>query len=108
MSRHEFTTAPSRPMGEGETIGGVHAPATHDPLRFCVFTTVALLAWLFSAPAALLLTSGLGIVAYWRARRDGLLKSRCVLGDTRLVLLYLSALFVVAGTVLLRRVAGLL
>ena len=33
----------------------------------------------------------LGLWAYARARRQGLLRSRCVLGDTRLVMAYLGA-----------------
>ena len=104
MSKREFTTAPARAMGHDDVIGAATAHAPHDPLRFCVFTTVALIAWAFGAPIAVLLTSGLGIVAYWRARRDGVLTSRCVLGDTRLVLLYLTCVFVAAAVVLVRKV----
>ncbi|MFQ5968018.1 MAG: hypothetical protein ACE5MI_10460, partial [Acidimicrobiia bacterium] len=59
-----------------------------DPLRLCVFTTVALLAWLLSPPLMVAVMSGLAIVAYGRARRAGVLKSRCLLGDTRIVLAY--------------------
>jgi len=62
-----------------------------DPLRLCVFATVALLGWLLG-PFALLGFAVLAIVGYARARRDGLLRSRCKLGDTRLVLLYLVVL----------------
>jgi len=72
-----------------------HAPA--DPLRLCVFATVALLGWLLG-PVALLGFAGLGFAGYWRARRAGLRRSRCKLGDTRLVLLYLGVL-VAAGVV---------
>lgn len=69
------------------------APATapYDPLRLCVFATIALLGWLLG-PVALLGFAVLAIVGYARARRDGLLHSRCKLGDTRLVLLYLTVL----------------
>jgi hypothetical protein len=38
----------------------------------------------------------LAIVGYARARRGGLLRSRCKLGDTRLVLAYLTLLAVAA------------
>jgi hypothetical protein len=60
-----------------------------DPLRLCVYTTVALLACVLG-PIALLGFALLAIAGYARARRAGLLRSRCKLGDTRLVLLYLS------------------
>jgi len=39
----------------------------------------------------------LAIVGYARARRQGLLRSRCKLGDTRLVLLYLAVLAAAAA-----------
>jgi hypothetical protein len=59
-----------------------------DPLRLCVYTTVALLAVVLG-PIALLGFALLAIAGYARARREGLLRSRCKLGDTRLVLAYL-------------------
>ena len=64
----------------------VGAAAPYDPLRLCVFATVALLGWLLG-PVALLGFSVLGVVGYARARRAGLLRSKCKLGDTRLVML---------------------
>ena len=70
--------------------------APYDPLRLCVFATVALLGWVLG-PWALLGFSVLAVVGYWRARRAGLLRSKCKLGDTRLVLLYLVLLAAAAG-----------
>jgi hypothetical protein len=70
--------------------------ATYDPLRFCIFTTVALLAWLLG-PLAVLGFSGLGFWAYASARRKGLLRSKCLLRDTRLTMAYLGAAFLIAG-----------
>jgi hypothetical protein len=72
--------------------------APYDPLRLCVYATVALIAWLVG-PLAVLGFAALGFAGYWRARRAGLKRSRCVLRDTRLVLAYLAALAVagVAG-----------
>ena len=71
----------------------------YDPLRLCVFATVALIAWLLG-PVAVAIFAVLGAVGYVRARRAGLLRSRCKLGDTRLVISYLVlvALAGVAGT----------
>jgi hypothetical protein len=72
-----------------------HPPA--DPLRLCVLATVALVGWLLG-PFALVAFAGVAFAGYWKARRAGLRRSRCKLGDTRLVLAYLG-LLVVAGTV---------
>lgn len=62
---------------------------TYDPLRLCVYATVALLAWLLG-PWAVLGFALLGLIGYVRARRAGLLQSKCVLRDTRLVIGYLA------------------
>jgi len=69
-----------------------------DPLRFCVYTTVALLAWLVSPPVMVMAMSGLGLWAYGRAIRGGLTRSKCVLRNPRLVLFYLGSVFA-AGAV---------
>lgn len=70
-----------------ETVPDPVAP--FDPLRLCVYTTVALLACLLG-PVAVLVFAVVAIAGYARARRAGLLRSRCRLGDTRLVLGYLA------------------
>ncbi|GAA1740541.1 hypothetical protein [Microbacterium paludicola] len=67
-----------------------------DPLKLCVFTTVALITCVFG-PVALLVFSGVAIAGYARARRAGLLRSKCCLGDTRVVLLYLSVIAVLSA-----------
>ena len=94
MSDPRQTPAPHTTVG---TAGG---PA--DPLRLCIFATVALLGWLLG-PWALLGFAGLAIVGYGRARRAGLLRSRCLLGDTRLVLLYLVLLAGAAAAAIVLR-----
>ena len=65
------------------------AAATYDPLRLCVFTTVALLTWLIG-PAVVVAFAALGFLGYVKARRAGLSRSKCLLRDTRLVLGYLA------------------
>ena len=65
-----------------------------DPLRLCVFATVALITWLVG-PLALAGFAALGLAGYVRARRAGLTRSRCLLRDVRLVIAYLSVLVVV-------------
>ena len=71
--------------------------APYDPLRLCVYATIALLGWLLG-PVTLLVFAGLGFTGYWKARRAGLTRSKCVLRDTRLVLGYLG-LLALAGAV---------
>lgn len=78
--------------------------APYDPLRLCVFATIALLGWLLG-PVALLGFAVLAIVGYARARHAGLLRSRCKLGDTRLVLAYLTLLALVALAGIIRWIA---
>ncbi|MCK2214441.1 hypothetical protein MF672_011660 [Actinomadura sp. ATCC 31491] len=73
----------------------------YDPLRLCVYATVALLAWLLG-PWAVLGFAALGFTGYWRARRAGLTRSKCLLRDTRLVLGYLALLAIVAAVAIIR------
>lgn len=77
--------------GDGTTAGA----APFDPLRLCIFATVALLGWL-AGPVAVIVFAGVGFAGYVRARRAGLTQSKCYLRDTRLVLAYLAALVVAA------------
>jgi hypothetical protein len=71
--------------------------APYDPLRLCVYATIALLGWLLG-PVALVGFAVLGLVGYTRAYRAGLTRSKCFLRDTRLVIGYL-ALLAAAGAV---------
>ena len=66
-----------------------------DPLQLCIYTTIGILAWLLTPAAVVAAFGTIGVVAYARARRKGLAKSRCKLGDTRLVIAYLA----IAGSV---------
>ena len=70
-------------------------PVPYDPLRLCIFATVALIAWV-AGPLAVVVFAGLGFAGYLRARRAGLERSKCVLRDTRLVLAWLGLLVAVA------------
>ncbi|MDX1690022.1 MAG: hypothetical protein R3290_03255 [Acidimicrobiia bacterium] len=97
-------TSTSPPINQPKRLP--EPPEAFDPLRFCIFTTIALVAWVITPPAAVVWTSGMGLWAYGRARRAGLVKSRCVLGDTRLVMAYLALAFVGGAVALGFRVAG--
>lgn len=82
--------------------------AQFDPLRLCIYSTIGLLAWLLTPAVVVAAFSGVALVAYWRARLHGLVKSRCKLGDTRLVMAYLGVLFVGGGGFTVYRVVELL
>jgi hypothetical protein len=68
--------------------------AVKDPLPYCIYATVALIAWLVSPPLAVACFAALGLRKYWRAWRAGLGKSDCLLGDPRRVMAYLSLLLI--------------
>ncbi|HQZ00704.1 MAG TPA: hypothetical protein PKV13_14585 [Propionicimonas sp.] len=90
--------SPSSFIGGGGADTPPSAETTpFDPLRLCIFATVAALGWLFG-PLAVLVFAGVGFAGYWKARKAGLTRSKCYLRDTRLVLAYLFAL-AVAGAV---------
>jgi len=81
---------------EGALPRPIPPPAIPDPLPLCVYTTVALIAWLVTPALTAACFGALGFRAYWRAWRAGLRRSDCILGDPRLVMLYLG-LVTVAG-----------
>ncbi|QDG64233.1 hypothetical protein [Pseudarthrobacter sp. NIBRBAC000502771] len=87
VRRH--AAAHSTPQGPGTAAPTGQAP--YDPLRLCIFATIALLGWL-AGPVALVAFAALGFAGYWKARRRGLARSKCFLRDTRLVLAYLGVL----------------
>jgi hypothetical protein len=75
---------------EGALPRPIPAPAIPDPLSLCVYTTVALLAWIFTPALTAAVFGAAGFHAYWRSWRAGLRRSDCVLRDPRLVMLYLG------------------
>lgn len=99
QSARRFASGPSvKSMIDGATTPPTaEAPdeAPFDPLKLCIFSTVALLGWIFG-PFALLVFAGVAFAGYWKAHQAGLRRSRCYLRDTRLVLAYL-ALLTIAG-----------
>ncbi|MFF3671565.1 hypothetical protein [Microtetraspora malaysiensis] len=97
-----FTTdGPGRPWPGAprpSAYGGRSGPVIvtpFDPLRLCVYATVALLGWVLG-PFAVIVFAGVGFAGYVRARRAGLVRSKCLLRDTRLVLAYLGLVVVAA------------
>ena len=90
-----MTTVP-RPPVSPPPVSGAEPTEVYDPLRLCIFATIALLGWALG-PFALLFFAGLGFLGYVKARRAGLSRSKCVLRDTRLVLGYLGLLMVAAA-----------
>jgi hypothetical protein len=91
-----MATLDHTPTGSSQT-------APYDPLRLCIFATVAVLGWLFG-PLAVLGFALLGLTGYVRAYRAGLTRSRCFLRDTRLVIGYLAVLAVAGGAGVVLRI----
>ena len=73
-------------------------PKQYDPLQLCIYTTIGVISWVITPPLTVAIFGTIGVVGYGNARRKGLAKSRCKLGDTRLVIAYL-AVAAVAGWV---------
>jgi hypothetical protein len=108
---------PERPIpGNPATPEAVVAPAatstgepgqgaSFDPLRLCIYTTVALITWI-AGPFAVLVFAGLGLAGYWRAHQAGLTRTKCYLRDVRLVLLYLGAIALIAAAASVFKVHG--
>ncbi|GAB2732275.1 hypothetical protein [Sinomonas soli] len=88
---HDGERRASSAAAPPEGAGGGEDQAPFDPLRLCIFATIALLGWL-AGPVALVVFAAVGFAGYWRARRAGLTRSKCYLRDTRLVLAYLAVL----------------
>jgi len=93
-------------LGGGASPEPPTAEGPFDPLRLCIFTTIALLAWLLTPPLVVVWMSTLALVAYGKAHRAGLTRSRCYLRDVRLVLLYLSLAWVAGVVFTVREVVG--
>lgn len=103
----EFATpqgVPGRPIPAGPPAPDGAEPV-FDPLKLCIFTTVALLAWVLG-PFAVLAFAVLGLAGYVRAHRAGLRRSRCYLRDVRIVLAYLGLVGVGAAVFAGLRVAS--
>jgi hypothetical protein len=87
-------TSVLRATGTPPPADDARPQAPFDPLRLCIYTTVALLAWLLTPPLVVVWMATLGLLGYVRAYRQGLTRSNCFLRDVRLVLLYLSLAWV--------------
>ncbi len=82
------------------------SPAVGDPLRYCIWATIALLAWLLT-PAVLLIWFGsVGFERYRRAWRAGLRRTDCWLRDPRWAMAYLGALAVTGAAWTVWRLIG--
>jgi hypothetical protein len=79
-------------------VGAAGGTGVYEPLRLCIYTTIALIAWAVGPPLAVAMFAGLGLVGYVRAHRAGLQRTRCWLGDSRLVITYLGVAFTLGAT----------
>ncbi len=104
-AREEQAQRVAEPPIRPQAVPTIAAPLIEDPFRLCTYATLVALAWLFSPPVVLAVCAILGFVAYAKALRAGLTRSRCLLRDTRLTLVYLGVLAVMALTWVGLRVA---
>lgn len=82
-------------------------PEPFDPLRLCIYTTIGVIAWILTPAVVVSVFSGIALVAYYKARRAGLAKSKCKLGDTRLVMTYLGLVFLAGAGFTIYRIVQL-
>src|SRR5262245_7939612 len=66
----------------GHRVNTTDKAVPYEPLRLCIYATIALLAWVLG-PIAVVGFASLGFVGYFRARRAGLTRTKCFLRDTR-------------------------
>ena len=92
--------------GAPPPVEGDPREAPFDPLRLCIYTTIALLAWLLTPPVVVVWMATLGLLGYLKAYRAGLTRSRCYLRDVRLVLLYLGLAWIAGAFFAVREVVG--
>lgn len=77
----------------------------HDPLRLCIYATIALIGWL-AGPFGALAFAALALAGYVKALRAGLTRSKCALRDTRLVLTFLALIAIAATIAIALRISG--
>ena len=77
-------------MSAPSYVGGAVKSEVYDPLRFCIFTTIALLAWATGPAIVLIVMSAIGLAAYLRAWHQGLRTTKCFLRDPRIAMAYLG------------------
>lgn len=98
MSTYDPSEAARAARASQEARAAMGAPEgrarVKDPLPYCIYATVSLIAWVASPPLAVAFFAGLALRKYWRAWRAGLSKSDCLLGDPRRVMAYLATLMV--------------
>lgn len=96
---HESAKQTRSPEAEGRRA--------YDPLPLCIYTTIGVISWLITPPLTVAIFGSLGVAGYVRARSRGLARSRCKLGDTRLVIAYLAVAAIAGAAVTISRIAGL-
>ena len=100
------TGIPERPIPGSPTGAETNeGSAPFDPLRLCIYTTIAVITWV-AGPFAVLAFAGLGLAGYWKAHQAGMTRSKCYLRDVRLVLAYLGVIAVLAAVASVLKIHG--
>lgn len=79
-----------------------------DAVRACTMTLVALVAWVITPPAAVLLFATIGLVGVVRAHRADKAIGHCSLGRPKLIVAYLSVAWLLGAWFTVAEVRGLM
>ncbi len=78
-------------LHDAAPVGDAGRPrAASDTVRACTMTLVALVAWVITPPAAVLVFSTLGLIGVLRAHRADRVIGHCSLGRPKLIVAYLT------------------
>jgi hypothetical protein len=79
-----------------------------DAVRACTMTLVALIAWVITPPAAVLLFSTIGLIGVLRAHRADKVIGHCSLGRPKLIVAYLSVAWLLGAWFTVAEVSALM
>jgi hypothetical protein len=96
-------------LHDGAPVAGAARPrAASDAVRACTMTLVALVAWVITPPAAVLLFSTVGLVGVLRSHRADKVVGHCSLGRPKLIVAYLSVAWLLGAWFTVAEVAALM
>lgn len=93
---------------EAPAGGAVRLGAASDTVRACTMTLVALIAWVITPPAAVLLFATVGLVGVARAHRAEKVIGHCSLGRPKLIVAYLAIAWLLGAWFTVAEVASLM
>jgi len=90
-------------------VAGTERPrAASDAVRACTMTLVALIAWVITPPAAVLLFATVGLIGVVRAHRADKVIGHCSLGRPKLIVAYLAVAWLLGAWFTIAEVSALM